>query len=199
MADSSSLPTTIFTFVTITIVVAIVAAFLPVNRENAKIKNGDDFRLEYSLENKPIETPVEENVFDLLQVNADQSGAKQQSNPKITNSQTNQAVDSAPVELTPSPEEFVTIAKSQNYQSSKTMQASDEELVAYKSALQTKDTDRCAAIENEVSAQNCRDEVYFQTAIVTRNIEICPQIVNERLKSRCQNYVDLIPKHEVAN
>ncbi len=197
MADSSPLPT-ILTFAAIAVVAAAVASFLPVDRENSKIKAVGDLQFAYKDIKEPLAKPGEENVFDFLQFNLSRTVAEQ-SNKKIARLRTDQKATIAPLRFTHSSEEFVTVSENLAAVAHDDKQAALDELVTRKSALKSKDPNDCAAIENKYSSQNCRDEIYFQKAISSKNSEICAKIINQPLKSRCQSYVNLIPKHEVAN
>lgn len=195
MAASSPLPT-ILTLATAAIVVAVVASFLPVNQENSKIKAVGDLQFTYKEINESTVKPGEENIFDFLKFNLSPT-VMVQANKKITRAKPSQTTQTQ-TKFARSSEKFVTVSENLVAIAQNDKQAALDELVAHKSALQSNNPNDCTAIENKYSAQNCRDEIYFQKAVAAKNNSLCTEIINDELKSRCQSYLDLTLQHEVA-
>ena len=202
MAAPRILPT-IITFSIIALVLAGIAAFLP-HDEDAKIV--DNFRVDYEIGGLSIPTSIsgKENLFDFLkfELNPVEVGpiekivrSRQPISQKIALPNEDQTV-----ELIKSPSSSVVVIADNSTEIFAQLQAFLEEANEIRAAVvKSENPDDCDLIENAVAARSCRNEIYFQKAISEKDVSLCAEIANYRSRSRCENYVNLIPANEVES
>jgi hypothetical protein len=188
MSKSSSLSTVVI-FISIALLLAIVASFLPINKENVsnKIK---DFRVSY----EPISPPgVKTDDFLKFELSCDENNE----NSQILKSQPVDQFEEA-TELIFVPSESIVVTENSVASSNDPQESAQVENEIRQSAIKSENIEDCDEIENEYSAQNCRDEINFRTAFVDQSFSTCDKIINPKLKSRCQNYINLTQTNEIS-
>lgn len=200
MAASSPLRT-VLTFIAITALVAGVATVLPVDKTSEEAQKMRDFHFAYKAISEPLAATQEEReayIFDFLKLSLSPTVLEQSNKVARSRSTMINRATSEKTELDRSPSNFIVVTEN-TVGAEVSKQSVAAELAQRESSLKSKNVTGCNSIESKYSAQNCRDEVYFQKAISTKDSKICESIVNSELELRCQNYVDLIPKYEVAS
>lgn len=173
-------------------VLAMVAALLPSSTEQKQIQ---DLKIEYDLKSQPFLDFGDESVLDFLKFQLKPTvvaprgeiiRSREPSNKKIS---IGKPVE-APV-LT-SPPEFTVVLEDNTAEILEKINASvkQEKEIRYE-AIKNNNPDDCAMIDSARAEMDCRGEIYFQKAIFEKDITLCGKIGDPKLKTRCENYLNL--------
>ena len=183
--------TTVLIFSAIAFALAVTVAFLP---SGGKRKDIRDLRIEYGIKTEsPVYYRVEErNIFDFLRFRLNPieveprreiTRSKQPLNKKIA------IIEQPESHSVRSPQEFVTIVEDNTAVILKKLISlvKQEREIRYE-AIRTGNVENCNTIESTRTKADCREEIYFQKAVIENNSMLCGKIENEEVLFRCQNY-----------